>query len=394
MPFIAGIAFSGLTAGSPVFTHLLSSDDPNFSCSSTTRLGENLEETVKEIATSFPEKPVVIKLALPSYLDNDTRKPILQAFKKAGLVFPALSENLQLGHISLVSEDCGPRNEILFHLAPTVAIGRLVSTTVEEGILESVILKETTLDPPSSDTKAIIAQFVDTSQATLNQQPSEAGTKLERMVAIDATITSTQVTRSIWKQGDAAAPIELTKIGFPSVALQAAKSTLSSYKSALEYPVLHSLAPVRIGIVKADGFVHSFIPRQAVLPQTQSATFTTSKDNQTKAKVSVVVGESPRGKDNLSVGQLFLHNLPARPAGVLAIRVTIDVDLEGNILTTAEEAESGVSEKTIVRNFLGEHHWDEVDEVLENFKLGSRDEDAEQAEKEWVGKDKQGALPE
>jgi len=76
MPFIAGIAFSGLTAGSPVFTHLLSSDDPSFACSSTTRLGDNLQETVKEIATSFPEKPVVIKLALPSYLDNEPSKKL------------------------------------------------------------------------------------------------------------------------------------------------------------------------------------------------------------------------------------------------------------------------------------------------------------------------------
>ncbi len=372
MPYTAaGIAFSGLTAGSPVFTHLLSSDDPSFARSSTTRLGDSLEETVKEIATSFAEKPVVIKAVLPSYLDNATRRPILQAFKRAGLVFPALSENLQLGHISLVSEDHGPRNEILFHLAPTVAIGRLVSTTVEEGILESITLKETTIDPPSSDTKTIMTHFVDMAQATLDQQqqPSEAGTKLERIVFIDATITSTEVTQSNWKQGDAAAPIELIKIGFPSVALQAAKSGLSSYKSALEHTVLFNLAAVRVGIVKADGFVHSLIARQAVFPQTQSATFTTSKDDQTKATVSVVVGESPRGKDNVRVGQLVLHNLPARPAGVLAIRVTIDIDLEGDILVTAEEAESGVSEKTIVKNFLGERHWDEVDEVLEKFKF-------------------------
>lgn len=391
MPFVAGIAFSGLTAGSPVFTHLLSSDDPSFAHSSTTKLGDNLEETVKEIATSFHENPVAIKLALHSYLDNNSRRPILQAFKQAGLVFPDLSENLQLGHILLVREDYGPRNEILFHLAPTLVIGRLVSTTVEEGIRESITLKEITINAPSSDTKAIIDQFVIMAQATLDQQPSKAGTKVEDMVVIDATITSTQITQSKWKEGD---QIDLIKIGFPSVALQAVKSTLSSYKSALERPVLYNFAAVRVGIVKADGFVHSLIPKQAVFPQTQSATFTTSKDEQTKVTVSVVIGESPRGKDNLNVGQLVLHNLPARQAGVLAIRVTIDVNLESDILITAEEVESGVSEKTAIKKFLGEHHWDEVLEVLEKFKSGLPDEEAEQAKKEWVGKDKQGALPE
>jgi hypothetical protein len=57
-------------------------------------------------------------------------------------------------------------------------------------------------------------------QATLDQQPS-AGTKLERIVVIDATVI-----QSDWKQGDAAAPVELLKLGFPSVELKAAKSTV------------------------------------------------------------------------------------------------------------------------------------------------------------------------
>lgn len=394
MPFAAGIAFSGLTAGSSVFIHLLSSDDPSFAHSSATKLGDNLEDSVKEIARSFPEKPVAIKLALPSYLDNKSRRPILQAFKQAGLVFPSLSENLQLGHILLVKEDYGPRNEILFHLAPSLVIGRLVSTNVEEGIRESISLKEITINAPSSDYKAIIDEFVHMAQATLDQQPSKAGAKLEDMVIIDASISSTQVVQSKWKEGDPVAQINLIKIGFPSVALQAAKSILSSYKAGLEHPVLFNFAAVRVGIVKADGFVHSLIPKQAVFPQTQSAIFTTSKDGQSKATVSVVVGESPRGKDNLSVGQLVLHNLPVRQAGGLAIRVTIDVNLEGDIFISAEEVESGVSEKCAFKKFLGEHHWDEVEEVLEKFKSGLPDKEAEQAEKEWVGKDKQGALPE
>jgi len=127
---------------------------------------------------------------------------------------------------------------------------------------------------------------------------------------------------------------------------------------------LHNLVVVRTGIVKANWFVHSFITKHAVLLRAQSATSTTSKDDQTEATVSVVVGESPRRKENATVGQLVLHYLASCPAGVLAICVTIDVDLEHNILLTAEEVESGVSEKTII---LGEHHWDEVREVLEIF---------------------------
>jgi len=367
MPLISGIAFSGLTTNSPIFTTLLSTSDPSFVHSSSSTLGDDLSSTTKSLFTS---KPASIKLALPSYLDRETRKPILQAFKQANLVFPSLSETLQLAHISLTTKDHTPRNEILIHLSPTLAICRLVSTSVEDGIRESTTLKETTIDSPSPDANAIIAQFVDLAQATLDEQH---GTKLDRIIVIDASITTTEATLSNWNQHQRS-PIELVKIGFPSIALQAAKSALSSYKSALEHAPLHNIAITRIGIVNADGFVHALIPKHAVLPQSHSAMFTTSKDDQTKARVSVVVGNSHRGEENLCVGQLVLRDLPKKSKGALVVRVTVDVDVEGDISVTAEEAESGVSEKTVVRKFIGEHHWDELEEVLEKFKL---DEQAE-----------------
>jgi molecular chaperone DnaK (HSP70) len=81
--------------------------------------------------------------------------------------------------------------------------------------------------------------------------------------------------------------------------------------------------------------VHALIPKHAVLPQSHSATFTTSKDDQTKAMVSVVVGESHRGEENLCVGQLVLRDLPKRTKGALVVRVTVDIDVEGDISVTA-----------------------------------------------------------
>lgn len=84
------------------------------------------------------------------------------------------------------------------------------------------------------------------------------------------------------------------------------------------------------------------------------------------------------------MGQLVLRDLPKKSKGVLVVCVTVDVDVEGDVSVTAEEVESGVSEKIAIREFIGEHHWDELEEVLEKFKL---DEEAE------VG-NINGALPE
>jgi hypothetical protein len=108
MPLIAGIAFSGLTTNSPIFTTVLSTSDPSFVHSSSSTLSDDL-------SSLFPSRPASIKLALPSYLDRQSRKPILQAFKQANLVYPALSETLQLAHISLTTKDHTPRNETIFH---------------------------------------------------------------------------------------------------------------------------------------------------------------------------------------------------------------------------------------------------------------------------------------
>ncbi|KIM37428.1 hypothetical protein M413DRAFT_30892 [Hebeloma cylindrosporum] len=349
MPLVAGLAFSGLTTNSPISTALLSTSDPSFVQFSSSTLGDELSVTAKSL---FPSKPVSIRLALPSFLDRPTRKPILQAFKKAELEFPDLAEVIQLAHISIATKDHTPRNEILFHFSPTFAICRLVSTSVEEGIRESTTLRETTVtfDSPSPDTNAIIAQFVDLVH----------GTKIERIIVIDPSVTTTEATHSTWNEHQRS-PVELTTIGFPSVALQAAKSALRSYESALSLAGSQSTAISRIGIVNADGLVHALVPRGAVLPQYHSATFTTSKDDQTEARVSIVIGRSPKGEENLRVGQLVLRNLPKKAKGGLAISVTVDVNDEGDISVAAEEQESGVSEKTVVRKFLGEHHQDELE---------------------------------
>lgn len=366
MPLIAGLAFSALTTDSPISTVLLSTSDPSLVQVSSSTLGEDLSATAQSL---FPSKPVSIRLALPSFLDRPTRKPILQAFKKAELEFPQLAEVIQLAHISITTEDHAPRNEILFHFSPTFAICRLVSTFVEEGIRESTALKETTvtIHSPSPDTNAIIAQFVDLAQAALAADEKH-GTKIERIIIVDPNVTSTEATLSTWSQHQQS-PIKLITIGFPSVALEAAKTALNFYESNRRLVIPHIPVIYRIGIVNADGFVYAFIPRHLVVPQSHSATFTTSKDDQTQATVSVVIGESPRGEENLRVGQLVLRDLPKKAKGGLAIRVKVDVNDVADVSVTAEDVESGLSEKTIIRNFLGERHWDELLEALETYEL-------------------------
>ena len=49
------------------------------------------------------------------------------------------------------------------------------------------------------------------------------------------------------------------------------------------------------------------------------------------------------------MGQLVLRDLPRRTKGVLIVRVTVDVGVEGDIGVNAKEAES---EKSVIRKLV------------------------------------------
>jgi molecular chaperone HscA len=105
--------------------------------------------------------------------------------------------------------------------------------------------------------------------------------------------------------------------------------------------LLLDILPLSLGLEVMGGVVERLIPRCSSIPIRESKRFTTHVDGQTSMKIHVVQGEREMVKDNRSLAQFSLHNLPALQAGVPRIKVTLAVDANGLLRVSAEEEFSG-----------------------------------------------------
>ncbi|KAF8957629.1 heat shock protein 70kD, peptide-binding domain-containing protein, partial [Flammula alnicola] len=94
--------------------------------------------------------------------------------------------------------------------------------------------------------------------------------------------------------------------------------------------------PLRIGIVKADGFVSTVMEKFLSLPHRKTVIFTTSKEHQSTATIKVVAGVTPKAADNTVIAEV-LKGLTPLPKGVPRIKITFDVEQMGRTQIVAEE---------------------------------------------------------
>ena len=168
-----------------------------------------------------------------------------------------------------------------------------------------------------------------------------------------------------------------------------------------------NVCPLRVGIVKADGFVSTVLERNRTLPTRKTVMFTTSMEKQATATIKVVVGTPPfrKGRDNTVIAELVLNDLTRRPRGVTRIKVTFDVEHEGETQIVAEElmedgAMTGSTASIQLKDIIGDTLiYRDVNKILKKFEgfilsNESYHDDAVKSEARWAGKEVQGDLPE
>ncbi|CAA7268852.1 unnamed protein product [Cyclocybe aegerita] len=382
MPFVAGISLPSLSSDSLISTQLLSHDDPAYSRTFETKIGDDLQSAFAELAAALPEKPVELTLSLPSNLREDEKNWAISKAKAAGLKVSRTFDNIHTAQSGLVREAHAPRNELILELGLSFATARLVSTEVEDDVRMSDTAKEIHLQAAAEDH---ISQLVDPILAHLKEIPTDSGSELSRIVVIGASLP--QLTSKY-------PSVEVIHVDTP-LARSAAERSLYYYRDSIADKLIFNVAPLRVGIAKADGFVLTLIPRSNTLPQHKSVLLTTSKDDQTKVVVKVVVGISPRVADNTTIAELVLDGLVSRPKGVARVKVVIDVEQEGKTRIVAEELDGTASTTAELKDIIGNTlTWEGVESILTGLPKLGRDDEAQQAEDEWVGEEAQGALPE
>ena len=109
--------------------------------------------------------------------------------------------------------------------------------------------------------------------------------------------------------------------------------------------LLLDVTPLSLGIETMGGVMTKLIEGNTTIPSKKSETFSTASDNQPSVTIHVMQGERPMARDNRSLGQFNLDNIPPSPRGVPQIEVTFDIDANGILSVSAKDKATGKEQK-------------------------------------------------
>lgn len=112
--------------------------------------------------------------------------------------------------------------------------------------------------------------------------------------------------------------------------------------------LLLDVTPLTLSIETVGGVATPLIPRNSIIPISQSQVFTTSANFQTQVEINVLQGERPLAKDNQSLGKFKLKKIKRAMRGVPQIEVTFNIDSNGIVQVSAKDLASGHSQSITI----------------------------------------------
>lgn len=105
--------------------------------------------------------------------------------------------------------------------------------------------------------------------------------------------------------------------------------------------LLLDVTPLSLSIETVGGVATRLVERNTTLPVHYSQIFSTAAHYQRSVEINVLQGERPMAKDNKSIGKFKLKGIKPAPAGVPQIEVTFDIDVNGILMVSAKDLDTG-----------------------------------------------------
>jgi molecular chaperone DnaK len=142
--------------------------------------------------------------------------------------------------------------------------------------------------------------------------------------------------------------------------------------------LLLDVTPLSLGIETMGGVMTKLIEKNTTIPTKASEVFSTAEDNQSAVTVHVLQGERELAKDNKSLGQFNLSDIPPAPRGAPQIEVTFDIDANGILKVSAKDKASGKEQAIEIKASSGLSEA-EVDQMIKDAESHA-EEDHKQRE--------------
>ncbi len=142
--------------------------------------------------------------------------------------------------------------------------------------------------------------------------------------------------------------------------------------------LLLDVTPLSLGIETMGGVMTKLIEKNTTIPSKASETFSTAEDNQSTVTVHVLQGERELAKDNKSLGQFNLADIPSAPRGQPQIEVTFDIDANGILKVSAKDKASGKEQVIEIKASSGLSEA-EVEQMVKDAEAHAEDDKKQRA---------------
>jgi molecular chaperone DnaK len=189
----------------------------------------------------------------------------------------------------------------------------------------------------------LIAKHIEDTMAPTRQAMKDAGMKkgdVDKVLLVGGSTRVPAVQTAIEKETGKAPykginPDEAVAMG---AALQAG---IISGDDGVSDILLLDVTPLTLGIETLGGVTTTMIERNTTIPARRSEIFSTASDNQPAVEIHVLQGEREFAKDNTTLGQFHLSDIPPAPRGVPQVEVTFDIDANGIVNVSAKDMGTG-----------------------------------------------------